>query len=291
MIRLSPGAIKARRLLQLKRWTLKGARFRASTLSKSGDPLIRIQDLVKNYGDFIAVNGINLDIPPGQFFGCLGPNGAGKTTTIKMMVGILKPTRGKILIGGKDIVDDPVAAKAIIGYIPDRPFIYDKLTGLEYLAFIADMYGMDSAVATEKAHRYLDFFDLGNHGGELIEGYSHGMKQKLVISGALIHEPKVIVVDEPMVGLDPKGARQVKELFTDICKKGATVFMSTHSLGIAQAMCDRIGIIQHGKVIALGTMEDLRAQAKGNHEHLEDLFLELTGDTDLENLVQKIITD
>ena len=251
--------------------------------------MIQVQDLVKNYGKFTAVNGIDLHIPAGEFFGCLGPNGAGKTTTIKMLVGILKPTRGKILIGGKNIIDDPVTAKAMIGYIPDRPFIYEKLSGLEYLAFIADIYGMNAAEAAKKSHRFLEFFDLKDHGGELIEGYSHGMKQKLVISGALLHEPKVLIVDEPMVGLDPKGARQVKDLFTDICHKGATIFMSTHSLGIAQAMCDRIGIIQHGKVIALGTMDDLRGQASKDHEHLEDLFLELTGDTDLENLVKKIV--
>ncbi|QPJ61024.1 MAG: ABC transporter ATP-binding protein [Candidatus Nitronauta litoralis] len=252
--------------------------------------MIQIQELVKNYGNFTAVDGIDLEIPAGQFFGCLGPNGAGKTTTIKMLVGILKPTRGKIFIGGKNVVEDPVQAKAMIGYIPDRPFIYDKLSGLEYLAFIADIYGMDATDAEKKAQRFLEFFDLGRHGGELIEGYSHGMKQKLVISGALLHEPKVLIVDEPIVGLDPKGARQVKDLFTDVCRKGATIFMSTHSLGIAQAMCDRIGIIQHGKMIALGTMEDLRRQAKKNHEDLEDLFLELTGDTDLENLVKTMTT-
>lgn len=250
--------------------------------------MIEIRDLVKTYGKFTAVHGIDLEIPPGEFFGCLGPNGAGKTTTIKMMVGILKPTRGSVRIGGHDITAEPEKAKAIIGYIPDRPFIYDKLTGLEYLQFIAELYRMDPAVSGPRAERYLDFFDLKEHGGELIEGYSHGMKQKLVISGALLHDPKVIVVDEPMVGLDPKGARQVKDLFTDICRKGATVFMSTHSLGIAEAMCDRIGIIQHGRVIALGSMDDLRRQAKKEHERLEDLFLELTGDTDLENLIHKI---
>ncbi len=287
---LSSGAMKALPWRMWKRWISNGPLRRALTHLKSGDPLIQIQNLVKHYGTFTAVDGIDLNIPAGEFFGCLGPNGAGKTTTIKMLVGILKPSSGRILIGGKNIVDTPVTAKKMIGYIPDRPFIYDKLTGLEYLAFIADIYEMDSAVAEEKSHRFLEFFDLTNHGGELIEGYSHGMKQKLVISGALLHDPKVLIVDEPIVGLDPKGARQVKDLFIDICKKGATIFMSTHSLGIAQAMCDRIGIIQHGKVIALGTMDDLRSLAKKDHEHLEDLFLELTGDTDLENLVRKMAT-
>jgi len=252
--------------------------------------MIEIHDLVKTYGRLTAVDHVTLHIPAGEFFGFLGPNGAGKTTTIKILAGLLKPTSGRITIGGFDIGQAPVAAKALLGYIPDRPFIYDKLTGLEYLQFIGDLYGMEADHAAQRAERYLEFFDLGDAAGELIEGYSHGMKQKLLISGALLHEPKVVVVDEPMVGLDPKGARQVKDLFTDICRKGTTIFMSTHSLGIAQAMCQRIGIIQKGRVIALGTMDDLRRQAQKDHEHLEDLFLELTGDTDLERLIQRITT-
>ena len=246
--------------------------------------MLRIKQLVKTYQNHEAVQGINLEIPSGELFGFLGPNGAGKTTTIKMIVGLLKPTGGTITIGGYDVARQSTDAKSILGYIPDRPFIYEKLTGREYLAFIADLYGMDAGEATESSRRFLDFFDLAEAADKLIEGYSHGMKQKLIISGALLHKPKLVVVDEPMVGLDPKGARQVKKLFRDVCDQGASVFMSTHSLGIAQAMCDRIGIIQKGKVIALGTLEDLRRQVSNDHEHLEDIFLELTGDTHLEQL-------
>lgn len=246
--------------------------------------MIELIDLVKRYKDFEAVKGVRLDIPAGEFFGFLGPNGAGKTTTIKMLVGLLKPTSGTVKIGGHDLGQDPMAAKSILGYIPDRPFIYEKLTGREYLGFIADLYGMDPKEADERADRFLSFFDLMEAEDALVEGYSHGMKQKLIISGALLHDPKVLIVDEPMVGLDPKGARQVKQLFTDLCQRGAAVFMSTHSLGIAQAMCHRIGIIQKGEVTALGTVEDLRRKAQKDHEHLEDIFLELTGDANLEQL-------
>ncbi|MDH3257336.1 MAG: ABC transporter ATP-binding protein [Nitrospinota bacterium] len=244
--------------------------------------MLQIQNVVKSYQDLEAVKGISLEVPRGELFGFLGPNGAGKTTTIKMIVGLLKPTSGTIAIGGFDIGRQATEAKSILGYIPDRPFIYEKLTGREYLGFIADLYDMDASVVAERVQKYLDFFDLTEAGDKLVEGYSHGMKQKLIISGALLHDPKLVVVDEPMVGLDPKGARQVKQLFRDLCQKGTSVFMSTHSLGIAQAMCDRIGIIQKGKVIALGTLDDLRKQA--DHEHLEDIFMELTGDTHLEQL-------
>jgi ABC-2 type transport system ATP-binding protein len=246
--------------------------------------MLHIQNLVKSYQELEAVKGVDLEIPEGELFGFLGPNGAGKTTTIKMIVGLLKPTSGTISIGGFDISTQATKAKSILGYIPDRPFIYEKLTGREYLAFIADLYDMDAAIVAERIQKYLDFFDLTEAGDKLVEGYSHGMKQKLIISGALLHDPKLIVVDEPMVGLDPKGARQVKQLFRDLCKKGTTVFMSTHSLGIAEAMCDRIGIIQKGEVIALGTLKELRKQADRDHENLEDLFMELTGDTHLEQL-------
>ena len=246
--------------------------------------MLQIQNLVKTYSNQEAVKGIDLEVPGGEIFGFLGPNGAGKTTTIKMIVGLLKPTRGTVSKGGYDIARQAADAKALMGYIPDRPFIYEKLTGREYLAFIADLYGMNAPEAAEGARQYLEFFDLAEAADKLVEGYSHGMKQKLIISGALLHNPKLVVVDEPMVGLDPKGARQVKQLFRDLCHRGASVFMSTHSLGIAQAMCDRIGIIQKGEVIALGTLDELRSQASKDHEHLEDIFLELTGDTQLEQL-------
>lgn len=227
----------------------------------------------------MAVDGLNLDIRPGELFGFLGPNGAGKTTTIKLIMGLLKPTACTIVIDGIDAALRPVEVKSRIGYIPDRPFVYEKLTGLEYLEFIADLYGMDPETACKRAERFMRFFDLEDFAGELIEGYSHGMKQKLIISGALLHGPRLVVVDEPLVGLDPRGARQVKKLFQDLCRQGTTLFMSTHSLGIAEVLCDRVGIIQKGRMVAVGTLAELRRQASEMHGDLEGIFLKFTGVT------------
>lgn len=240
--------------------------------------MISINGLTKKYDSVLAVDGLNLSIPPGELFGFIGPNGAGKTTTIKILVGLLKPTSGTIHIDGIDLKHDPLEVKKIIGYIPDRPFLYNKLTGWEYLEFVADLYSMDPDIARDKAENFFTFFDLQDFSDELIEGYSHGMRQKLIISGALMHEPKVVIVDEPLVGLDPKGARQVKQLFQDMCEKGITIFMSTHSLGVAETLCHRVGIIQKGKMIALGTVEQLRSQAEHQHGDLEAVFLKLTND-------------
>ena len=243
---------------------------------------------MKKYQSLLAVDGLNLEIPKGQLFGFLGPNGAGKTTTIKLLMGLLKPTSGSISIGGVNIHEDPVQAKAMVGYIPDRPYIYNKLTGMEYLEFIADLFSMEKQLVQSRARKFMEFFDLKDFADELIEGYSHGMKQKLIISGALIHAPKVVIVDEPMVGLDPRGARQVKNLFRDLCREGTTVFMSTHSLGIAEAMCHRVGIILKGKMIAVGSVDDLRYQAEHDNSDLEEIFLKLTGDNDMQSLVDSL---
>jgi ABC-2 type transport system ATP-binding protein len=250
--------------------------------------VIKIENLVKKYQSLAAVDGLSLEIPKGQLFGFLGPNGAGKTTTIKLLMGLLKPTGGSISIGGVNIHEDPVKAKAMVGYIPDRPYIYNKLTGMEYLEFIGDLFSMEKQLVNSRAAKFLEFFDLKDFAHELIESYSHGMKQKLIISGALIHAPKVVVVDEPMVGLDPRGARQVKNLFRDLCQEGTTVFMSTHSLGIAEAMCHRVGIILKGKMIAVGSVDDLRSQAEHDHSDLEEIFLKLTGDNDMQSLVDSL---
>ena len=238
--------------------------------------MISIKGLVKKYDALLAVDGLNLEIPAGELFGFIGPNGAGKTTTIKLLVGLLKPSSGTIQIDNLDIKQDTIQAKKIIGYIPDRPFLYHKLTGWEYLEFVSGLYSMDPDIAREEAEKFFTFFDLQDFADELIEGYSHGMKQKLVIAGALIHSPKVVIVDEPLVGLDPKGARQVKQLFQGLCRNGTTIFMSTHSLGVAENMCHRVGIIQQGKMIAIGTVEQLRSQAEHQHGDLEDVFLKLT---------------
>jgi len=238
--------------------------------------VIKLSGLTKLYGSVKAVDNLELDIKPGELFGFIGPNGAGKTTTIKILTGLIKPTSGIASIGNFDLAKNPLEAKAITGYIPDRPTIYEKLTGWEYLIFISDLYGLERRTAESKAQEYLNFFNLDESTNKLIESYSHGMKQKLVISSALIHEPKALIVDEPLVGLDPKGARQVKSLFMDLCKRGTTIFMSTHSLGIAEAMCDRIAVINKGRLIALGKVDDLGLQAGKSRADLEEIFLELT---------------
>jgi ABC-2 type transport system ATP-binding protein len=247
--------------------------------------MIKITGLVKTYANTKAVDQLDLEIQAGQLFGFLGPNGAGKTTTIKLMTGLLKPNEGSVEIDGIDVQKYPQRAKARMGYIPDRPFIYEKLTGAEYLQFIADLYGVEQQIAKDRARKFLDFFDLETSAHHLIGGYSHGMRQKLIISAALIHSPPVVIVDEPLIGLDPKGAKQVKRLFLELCNKGTTVFMSTHSLAIAEDMCDRISIIQKGKIIADGSMEQLRERASHEGGGLEEIFLKLTGDASLEDLL------
>jgi ABC-2 type transport system ATP-binding protein len=239
--------------------------------------MIRIEQLTKRYGSFTAVDDISLHIPPGTLYGFLGPNGAGKTTTLRMIAGILRPTAGTIRIGGHDVQAEPMAAKAKLGFIPDRPFVYEKLTGAEFLRFVAGLYGQDGQLVERRLDELLDVFELSTWKNELVESYSHGMRQKLIISSALIHRPEVIVVDEPMVGLDPRAARLLKDLFRGFVSRGGTVFMSTHTLEIAEALCDRIAIIQGGKIVAAGTMTELRSQHAGGDVGLEDLFLRLTG--------------
>ena len=223
-----------------------------------------------------AVDHLNLDVRKGIVFGFLGPNGAGKTTTIKMMAGILKPTEGQIIINGMDLSTQPSEVKRCTGFIPDRPFLYEKLTGREFLRFLSGLYQLNHAESQEDhISEILEMFDLSHWGDELIESYSHGMKQRMVMCGALLHEPQVIIVDEPMVGLDPRGARLVKNIFRDLAKKGTTIFMSTHSLEVAQEVCEEIAIIQAGKIIASGTAEDLKKVA-GTDGNLENIFLKLT---------------
>ena len=237
--------------------------------------MINIKNLTKHYGNLTAVSALSLNIPAGECFGFLGPNGAGKTTTIKLLAGLLKPNEGTIEIGGYDVQRDPQKVKGIIGYIPDKPFIYEKLTGGEFLDFIAELYQVNEDFVKEKREELLNLFAIKDFENELVESYSHGMRQKLVITAALIHNPKVIIVDEPMVGLDPKGMRQVKEMFKQLTKSGVTIFMSTHTMPVAQEMCHRIGIINKGKLIALGNMNDLQKQAQVS-SGLEDVFLQLT---------------
>jgi ABC-2 type transport system ATP-binding protein len=239
--------------------------------------LIRLVQLTKRYGKFTAVDGIDLVVPSGELFGFLGPNGAGKTTTFRMIAGILRPTSGTVEIGGVDITERPLEAKKRLGFIPDRPFVYDKLTGGEFLRFAAALYGQQGQAVERRIDELLELFELSRWKDELTESYSHGMRQKLIISGALVHRPEVIVVDEPMVGLDPKSARLLKDLFRQFVDRGGTILMSTHTLEVAETMCDRIAIIHAGKIAAYGTMAEVQEQTSSEDLGLEDLFLKLTG--------------
>jgi len=246
--------------------------------------MIRIEALTKHYGKFVAVDRVTLEVPRGELFGLLGPNGAGKTTTFRMIAGILRPSDGRVWLGGDDLIANPTAAKMRLGFIPDRPFVYDKLTGAEFLRFVAGLYGQDGAAVDRRIDELLHLFELTNWRDELVESYSHGMRQKLIISSALIHRPECIVVDEPMVGLDPRAARLLKDIFRHFVGRGGTVLMSTHTLEVAEAMCDRIGIIQNGKLVAHGTMAELREQTAAGDASLEELFLRLTGGTSVREL-------
>ena len=239
--------------------------------------MIRLTNLTKKYGGFTAVDRLTLEVPKGQLFGFLGPNGAGKTTTLRMIAGILQPSQGTVEIAGHDVAREPMAAKARLGFIPDRPYVYDKLTGAEFLRFVAALYDQEGPAVERRMDELLELFELVEWKNELVESYSHGMRQKLIISSALLHRPEVLVVDEPMVGLDPRGARFLKELLRAFVARGGTVMMSTHTLQVAEAMCDRIAIIQEGRIVAAGSMDELREQTSSGNASLEDLFLKLTG--------------
>lgn len=233
--------------------------------------------LTKNFGSLAAVSKLNLKVRRGEVFGFLGPNGAGKTTTIKLMTGLLKPTSGAVKIMGKDIQENPIEAKKDIGLIPEQPQIYEKLTGIEFLRFMGNLFGIDRNEIEEKIKELLKLFDLAGRGEELIQSYSHGMKQKMAIAGALIHSPKVLFFDEPTVGLDPKSAKIIKDILKFRAKSGDCIFMSTHILEIAERICDRVGIINNGELIAIGNMDELRKISKEDKGNLEEIFLQLTG--------------
>ncbi len=237
--------------------------------------MIELTHLTKDFGTTVAVDRLSLHVRPGEIYGFIGPNGAGKTTTIRMMGGIIEPTSGNIRIGGIDMKKDPVAAKHIIGFVPDRPFLYEKLTGMEFLKFISDLYHVPSAFMPGRARELLKQFALWEWADEIIEAYSHGMKQRLIIAAALLHDPKVLVVDEPMVGLDPAAVRLVKDILKGLALQNVTIFVSTHTLGIAEDLCDRIGVIHKGTLLAQGTMAELNQAAKTGEARLEEVFLTL----------------
>jgi ABC-2 type transport system ATP-binding protein len=250
--------------------------------------MLELRGIVKRYGSFTAVKSIDLKVHRGEIFGFLGPNGAGKTTTIRMVAGVLRPSDGRVLIGGVDLHENPETAKARVGYIPDRPYLYEKLSGGEFLRFVAGLWGREGDAVETRLDRLLELFQLTAWKDELIESYSHGMRQQLLISSALIHQPEFIVVDEPMVGLDPRAARLLKDLLRTFVANGGTVFLSTHTLEVAEVLCDRIAILNEGEIIALGSMDELRAQAHAGGAHLEEIFLKVTGGDAMIDVIESL---
>jgi ABC-2 type transport system ATP-binding protein len=248
--------------------------------------MIEMKSVTRNYGKKVAVDGLDLQVPAGQLFAFLGPNGAGKTTTIKMMVGLLQPTQGHIEICGYDVVRDSREANLRTGYVPDEPYLYDKLTGREFLKFMAELYGLPPADAAQGIDKQIDQFGLTEFVDQMAESYSHGMKQRLVFASALLHRPSVLIVDEPMVGLDPRSMRLVKDILREETRQGSTVFMSTHTLAVAEEISDRIGVITNGHLLFLGTVADLRTRMSSD-ESLEQLFLALTEEGMSDGAVQR----
>jgi ABC-2 type transport system ATP-binding protein len=242
-----------------------------------GDVLIRANQLTKNYGSVPVVKGLNLEVKGGEIFGFLGPNGSGKTTTIKMLTGLLEPSEGEAFICGYDIARQSTQAKALMAYVPDQPKLYSKLSAREFLKLIAALYRIPNEVVKPRTEQLLEMFGLEERADDLLEGYSHGMRQKVVLAAALIHQPKVILLDEPTVGLDPASARLLKDILQELAHQGAAVFVSTHILEIAERMCHRVAILQNGTLIAQGSPEELRQSIGHDGGSLEDIFLELTG--------------
>lgn len=250
-------------------------------------PLIETERLSKRYGEKLAVEEVSLQISAGEVFGFLGPNGAGKTTTIKMIVGLLQPSSGTVRVAGYDVQREPLKAKATVGYVPDTPNLYAKLSGRELLRFVGDLYELPRTQVERRIEELLKLFDLVGAADDTIDSYSHGMQQKASLSAALMHDPQVLVLDEPTVGLDPRSARLIKDILRQMADRGATVFLSTHILEIAERMCDRIGIINQGRLIAVGGMDELRALgAAGSETSLEDIFLSLTGGSEYAELAE-----
>ncbi|HLO14781.1 MAG TPA: ABC transporter ATP-binding protein [Anaerolineales bacterium] len=241
------------------------------------ESLIEAHSLTKRYGDKVAVDNVSFAVYSGEVFGFLGPNGAGKTSTIKMIVGLLQPTSGTVSVAGHDVQTQARLAKASCGYVPDTPNLYAKLSGQELLRFVGDLYDLDRIQAARRSDELLRMFELTSAANDTIDSYSHGMQQKISLAAALMHDPRVLVLDEPTVGLDPKSARLIKDILRQLADRGAAVMLSTHILEIAERMCDRIGIINKGQLIAVGTMAELRMLDKTGQTSLEDIFLRLTG--------------
>jgi ABC-2 type transport system ATP-binding protein len=246
-------------------------------LTTTSSPIIQASGLTKRFGKLVAVRDATFKVGAGQVFGFLGPNGAGKTTTIRMLIGLVRPSSGSAQVAGFDVAAEPLEVKRRVGYLAEAPYLYPKLSGREFLAFMGGLYQVPTELARERAARLLSLFELGDKADELVETYSHGMRQKLALAGALLHEPPVLFLDEPTSGLDPRSARLVKDLLLGLVERGHTVFLSTHVLEIAEQLCHRVGIIDRGDVIATGTLDELRQQATRDAYSLEDIFLQLTG--------------
>jgi ABC-2 type transport system ATP-binding protein len=247
--------------------------------------VIKAEGLSKRFGAMTAVDGLSLEVAPGEIFGYLGPNGAGKTTTIKLLTGLLRPTAGRAWVGGVDVQAEPRRARKLLGLVPDQPYVYPLLTGKEFMRFVGDLYEVELSYQKRRIPELLEMFELGAVGDELVESYSHGMRQKLVLASVLLHQPKVVFLDEPMVGLDPKSARLAKDVFGELARKGVALFMCTHVLEIAERLCGRVGIVQKGRLGIVGSVAELRAKAQV-HGSLEDVFLSLTGGTEYRDMLK-----
>jgi ABC-2 type transport system ATP-binding protein len=256
--------------------------------SPDREPALRLQSVHKSYGDTKAVRGIELTLDKGEILGLLGPNGSGKSTTMKMVLGILKPDSGELFVFGEKLSTAPVELKKKLGYVPETPQLYEFLTGLEYIDFVAEMYGVPAAERKERVSHFMDGLQLSGHENELISGYSQGMKQKVAIISALVHKPKVLVLDEALNGLDPRSARLVKDLIKELATEGVSVLFSTHVLEIAQALCDRVAIMYQGTILAEGTVAELRQKAGLPGSTLEEVFLKMTGIDDIGEVVKEL---
>jgi ABC-2 type transport system ATP-binding protein len=251
--------------------------------------VIVTEGLTRYYGTLAAVQDLDLSIRAGELFGFLGPNGAGKSTTLRMLAGILRPTAGRAYIAGHDVQAEPLVAKRAVGYMPDEPALYEQLTGREFLRFIGGLYGLSDAHVDARAADLLALLGLAEKADDVLQGYSHGMRQKVVLCTALLHAPRVLLLDEPLAGLDPHSARRVKDVLREFCQRGGAVLLSTHTLEIAERLCDRIGILHHGRLIAAGTMNELRLRAhSADGATLEDLFLQLTGGAAVADMAQAL---
>ena len=258
-------------------------------MATNSTPTVELKNVVKHYSEILAVDQVDLNIKPGEIFGLLGPNGSGKSTTLKMLLGLVQPDSGSVNVLGIDVQKDPVAVKRLLGYVPEAPRLYEFLTGIEYLDFIGDVYGMRTEEKRTRINEYLKALQLEGREGDMISSYSEGMKQKIALISAFLHRPKLLILDEPLSGLDPRSARIVKDLLHELKEQGVTTIMSTHVLEIAQALCDRIGIMYHGKLLALGAMDELRQMAKLPDSGLEDIFLKLTGTGDIRAVVEELL--